>query len=776
MQGMRSALGACLATLWLTGCGSGSSSSSSTKTVSITTQPSSVTVAVGGTANFAVVASGSSLTYQWYQAGTAISGATGAVLTLSAVTAADAGTYYVVVSSSSGSVTSNAVTLTIGTASSSGVTITGQPSSVTVPLGGTATFLVVASGSSLAYQWYKGSTAISGATSAMLTLTSVTANDAGTYYAVVSGSSASATSASATLTIGSSTSTSTSAISITTQPASTTVTLGSTATFTVVASGSSLTYQWYKGGTILPLGTSATLTLSSVTAADAGTYYVVVSNTSGSVTSNSVTLSIGSTSSSAVSITTQPASTAVTVGSRATLSVVASGSSLSYQWYKGGTAISGATSASYTVSSMATSNIGSYYVTVTSGSSTVTSDTVTLYAKTSLGIWGAYEQSGGDQSQSGPTLRASEANQSAVWLTDSGRLTLTNPSVTTSGNTSSQDNSSFYGLNAGLLASAGTLTVSGGTVTTTGAGANGVFSTGSGAAVTLSNLTINCSADGAHAVMATQGGTMTLTNVNMATAGASSGAIATDRGGGTINVTGGTVTTSGMNSPGIYSTGAITVSGANIRATGAEAAVIEGSNSITLSDTAISGQLKRGVMLYQSMSGDASGSNSTFTMTGGTLAAAAGPLFYVTNATGNINLNGVGLTASSGTLVQAAAGDWGTSGSNGGKAVLKATGQTMVGNLVSDSISSITATLSNSSTLAGSINTAALTLDGTSSWTVTADSVLTSLSDAAGISGTSITNIYGNGHTVTYDSSLSANSALGGKTYTLSGGGTLKPK
>ena len=62
-----------------------------------------------------------------------------------------------------------------------------------------------------------------------------------------------------------------------------------------------------------------------------------------------------------------------------------------------------------------------------------------------------------------------------------------------------------------------------------------------------------------------------------------------------------------------------------------------------------------------------------------------------------------------------------------------------------------------------------------STWTVTGDSKLTSLSDTSGISGTSITNIYGNGHTVTYDKSLAANSALGGKTYTLNGGGTLTP-
>lgn len=62
-----------------------------------------------------------------------------------------------------------------------------------------------------------------------------------------------------------------------------------------------------------------------------------------------------------------------------------------------------------------------------------------------------------------------------------------------------------------------------------------------------------------------------------------------------------------------------------------------------------------------------------------------------------------------------------------------------------------------------------------SSWSVTADSALTTLSDTGGISGTMITNIHGNGHTVTYDSILPGKSALGGKTYTLEDGGMLKP-
>lgn len=68
-----------------------------------------------------------------------------------------------------------------------------------------------------------------------------------------------------------------------------------------------------------------------------------------------------------------------------------------------------------------------------------------------------------------------------------------------------------------------------------------------------------------------------------------------------------------------------------------------------------------------------------------------------------------------------------------------------------------------------------LTLDATSTWIVTADSYLSGLSDASGISGSTIPNIIGNGHALRYDARLAANSPWGGKTYTLTGGGTLEP-
>jgi hypothetical protein len=292
----------------------------------------------------------------------------------------------------------------------------------------------------------------------------------------------------------------------------------------------------------------------------------------------------------------------------------------------------------------------------------------------------------------------------------------------------------------------------------------------------MSNATIKATAQGGHGAMASGGGSISLKNVNIDTAGANSAPIATDRGGGAITASGGTILSSGTDSPGIYSTGTSTVSGAHIKATGSEAVVIEGSNSVFLTDTTLSAAKKRGVMIYQSMSGDASGGKGSFTMTGGSLSAAAGPLFYVTNSTGVIAVKGVTLTATSGTLIQAGAGAWGTSGSNGGTVRFAADAEKLKGDVISDGISSIALTLKNGTSLTGKIDKAALTLDSTSRWSLTADSTLTGLADTSGLSGGSISNIVGNGHTVSYDAGLAANSYLGGKTYTLANGGRLIPK
>jgi hypothetical protein len=271
-------------------------------------------------------------------------------------------------------------------------------------------------------------------------------------------------------------------------------------------------------------------------------------------------------------------------------------------------------------------------------------------------------------------------------------------------------------------------------------------------------------------------GRLTAANTTIRTAGASSAAIATDRGGGTITVSGGTMTTTGYHSPGIYSTGTITVTGSNINATACEAAVVEGKNSIVVRNSKLSGAKNRGVMLYQSMSGDAGVGTASYQMIGGSLYATQGPAFYITNTTARITLrSGALVHAASGVLLRADNAGTGSGNTGAGVATLIASGEKLTGDIVTAGTGSASISLTNATTLAGSITRAALTLDRTSTWRVTSNSKLTAFSDQAAISGNRILNVVGDGRTVTYDASLAANKALGGKTYHLTGGGTLAP-
>ena len=393
---------------------------------------------------------------------------------------------------------------------------------------------------------------------------------------------------------------------------------------------------------------------------------------------------------------------------------------------------------------------------------------------------GAYTLNGGTATQTGQTYTSSITDQSGVYVLNSGNLTLTNCTVTTTGNSSNVNTSSQYGLNAGILAtSAGKVTMSGGSVTTSGSGANGLFATGSGSSVSMSNGTITTTGDGGHGVDATYTGTITLSNVNVSTSGSNSSALATDFGGGTVTVTGGTIisknTVSGGHSAGIYSTGIITVTNAEVTSLGDGGGVIDGANSIILTNTTLTGATQ-GIMLWKTapMNGTA-----TVTITGGSLIAKSGDGFYVNGTTGNAASamltvkDKATITASTGNILNVLSSS---------SATLTISNDSLAGNIVADHTSSVTMSLATGSNLIGAINTSniaksiALTIDATSSWTLTANSYVNSLSDANGISGTTVSNIKGNGYNVYYDASLSANSALASKTYTLVNGGVLAPK
>ena len=146
------------------------------------------------------------------------------------------------------------------------------------------------------------------------------------------------------------------------------VVAGQTATFSVQASGSgTLSYQWKKNGTDIPTNaTSSSYTTPAASIADNGAKYSVsVSNSVGTVTSNTATLEVVA-KAVAATITTQPADQSALTGQTATFLVKAAGTSLSYQWKKNGTDIPGATSSSYTTPATTLADNGTKYLVIVS--------------------------------------------------------------------------------------------------------------------------------------------------------------------------------------------------------------------------------------------------------------------------------------------------------------------------------------------------------------------------------------------------------------------------
>ncbi|HEY9049067.1 MAG TPA: immunoglobulin domain-containing protein, partial [Ohtaekwangia sp.] len=322
----------------------------------ITVQPTaSQAICEGSSASFSVTATGTGLTYQWKKNGVDIAGANASTYTIATTATADAGTYTVVVSGTcSPSVTSTASVLTI---QEQPEIITG-PVSQTVCAGQSVTFSVNAGVTTgVSYQWRKGGVNIGGATSSSYTIASTVAGDAGSYDVVVSGTcTPSVTSTAATLTIND-------LPAITAQPtASQAICEGSSASFSVTATGTGLTYQWKKNGVDISGANASTYTIATTVTADAGTYTVVVSGTcSPSVTSTASVLTIQE----QPEIITGPVSQTVCAGQSVTFSVNAGVTTgVSYQWRKGGVNIVGATSSSYTIASTVAGDAGSYDVIV----------------------------------------------------------------------------------------------------------------------------------------------------------------------------------------------------------------------------------------------------------------------------------------------------------------------------------------------------------------------------------------------------------------------------
>lgn len=357
-------------------------------------------------------------------------------------------------------------------------------------------------------------------------------------------------------------------------------------------------------------------------------------------------------------------------------------------------------------------------------------------------------------------------DENALLIDTAEAVTLNNPTVTKGGDSDGGDNCSFYGLNAAVLAKGGaTVTITGGTVESDADGANGVFSyggnggrngaAGDGTTVNISDTVITTTGNNAGGIMTTGGGITNAANLTVTTGGRSSAAIRTDRGGGTVSVTGGSYTTGGLGSPALYSTADVTVEDALLVSTLSEGVCIEGKNTVTLKNcdlTASNTQCNGNatfldtIMIYQSMSGDADSGTSAFTMTGGSLTSKNGHVFHITNTHAIISLKNVAISNedSDGVLLSVCDDGWNGAENN---AELFATSQQLEGCILVSSNSKFSLTLTGGSGFVGSISgdiqnssgtavstavgEVSVTLDNTSTWTLTADTYITSFTGSA---------------------------------------------
>ena len=361
-----------------------------------------------------------------------------------------------------------------------------------------------------------------------------------------------------------------------------------------------------------------------------------------------------------------------------------------------------------------------------------------------------------------------DSDKSAILVENGGNATIEGATISkTGGDSTNTENSEFYGINSGILVTQNsTATIKNATIETNAKGSNAVFSTGTDSKIYINDSKINTTgSSSSRGLDATYGGYIEAENVEITTQGGSCATLATDRGEGTVTVKNSKLETNGSGSPIIYSTGNISIENTEGTANGSQMVVIEGKNTATVTNSTLtaSGTGNRGetdqagIMIYQSMSGDAGEGTGTFTATNSNLSIQANskyyktaPMFFITNTDAIINLKNCQLTYGSNTLISSkGTTEWGTTGTNGGNLTLNAENQTLEGNIEIDNISTLKMNLTNRQ-YTGTINgeqTAKqidIKIDSNTKIKLTGNSYVTSLEDE----DTTYSNIDFNGYTL----------------------------
>jgi hypothetical protein len=343
--------------------------------VSISQHPADLTVTDGEAAEFSVSATGTQpFAYQWRENGTTRPGANDSIYTIASVAYGQSGsTFECEVSNPAGTVTTSAATLTVTPVP---LSITQQPRDTTVEEGDQVAFSVSATGTGpVSYQWRDTGGDIPGATSSTYSISSASiALDGNQYYCRLSNPAGSLLSDTAVLTVN--------AIPpvISRHPADTSVAEGNMVSMEVTASGTEpLAYQWRRNGVDIAGQTANLLSYGPVSYANDtnARFDCVISNQAGTVTSSQAVLTVIP---APPVITIQPQSVTVAENQSASFSITASGEgTLSYQWKRNGTDISGATGASYTTPPLPyTSNGDQFSCAVSNEGGATSSDQATV--------------------------------------------------------------------------------------------------------------------------------------------------------------------------------------------------------------------------------------------------------------------------------------------------------------------------------------------------------------------------------------------------------------
>ena len=221
---------------------------------------------------------------------------------------------------------------------------------------------------------------------------------------------------------------------------------------------------------------------------------------------------------------------------------------------------------------------------------------------------GTLTADGSEESSDGETIASDSADVNSALAENGGTLTITNGSLTKSGDDPDGDSCNFYGLNSILLSvnEDSMAYISDSSLTADSEGSNAIFATDSGT-VYANNVTINTSSDNSRGLDATYGGTIIANLMDITTLGEHCASIATDRGGGSISATNSTLSTAGSGSPLLYSTGDIEVNNVTGTATGSQIAGMEGLNTIliynsdltsTITSATASDPIANGIIIY----------------------------------------------------------------------------------------------------------------------------------------------------------------------------------